>query len=186
MPSKAQTRKYQDKVTNLLVRIFGEANVRKEWDVAKNSQDGFNRDLYCPRVDIAIHPINITTDVENNVIEINNVHRRFQSFVDGLQQISGITLGECNKNPRCFLAIEIEKKGSRKHMLGDIVNASSIGEIGIIVPWDDKTYKAFERIKGYLDFIKSVGKTSDSPKNLLMIPKTKLKQFLENFIKENH
>jgi len=70
-------------------------------------------------------------------------------------------------------------------MLGDIINASSIGKIGIIIPWDDKAFNAFERIKNYLDFIKTVKKTSYGPKNLLMIPKTRLKKFLENFITEN-
>jgi hypothetical protein len=70
-------------------------------------------------------------------------------------------------------------------MLGDIINASSIGKIGIIVPWDDKAHNAFERIKRYLDFIKTVKKTSYGPKNLLMIPKTRLKNFLEKFITEN-
>lgn len=185
MAPKSETGKYQDKIAKLLSRILGQSNVKKEWDVAKNSQDAFNRDLYCPRIDIAVGPFNKTIDVENNIREIENVHRQFRPFIRGLQRISDRTLQNYNENPRCFLAIEIEKMGTRKHMLGDIVNASSLGKIGIIVPFDDKAYKAFKRIRKYLDFIKTVKKTSYGPKNLLIIPRTQLKTFLENFIREN-
>ena len=185
MATKRETEKYQDKITKLLSKIFGEISVAKEWDVAKNSQDEFTRSLYCPRIDIAVGPFNKTRDVENNIEGINNAHRQFHSFIRDLKQISGIRLEAYNENPRCLIAIEIEKRGTRKHMLGDIINASSIGKIGIIIPWDDKAFNAFERIKRYLDFIKTVKKTSYGPKNLLMIPKTRLKNFLENFITEN-
>jgi hypothetical protein len=184
MASKRETRKYQDKITKLLSKIFGESSVDKEWDVAKNSQDEFTRNLYCPRIDIAVGPFNKTRDVEINIEGINNAHKQFRSFIGGLNMISEVRLKACNENPRCFIAIEIEKRGTRKHMLGDIINASSIGKIGIIVPWDDKARNAFERIKRYLDFIKTVKKTSYSPKNLLIVRRNKLKQFLENFISE--
>ncbi len=185
MSSKKETKKYQDKITKLLSKIFGKLNVEKEWDVAKNSQDEFTRSLYCPRIDIVVGPFNITRSVENNIEGINNAHRQIPLFIEGLKQISGIQLEEYNKNPRCFIAIEIEKGGTRKHMLGDIVNASSIGNIGIIIPWNNKAYNAFERIKRYLDFIKTVKKTSHSPKNLLIIRKTKFRNFLVGYIKEN-
>ena len=185
MAPKTETGKYQDKITKLLSKIFGEVGVEKEWDVAKNSQDDFTKDLYCPRIDIAVGPFNITRDVENNVGTINNALGQFPSFIEGLEQISCIPLEEYNENPRCLIAIEIEKRGTRKHMLGDIINASSIGKFGIIVPWDDKAHSAFERIKRYLDFIKTVKKTSYAPKNLLIIRKTNLKKFLEDFISQN-
>jgi hypothetical protein len=185
MAPKRETEKYQDKISKLLSKILGEISVAKEWDVAKNSQDEFTRSLYCPRIDIAVGPFNVTRDVENNIEAINKVHGQFHSFIEGLKGISGIQLEEYNENPRCLLAIEIEKRGTRKHMLGDIINASSIGKIGIIIPWDDEAFNAFERIKKYLDFIKTVKKTSYGPKNLLIIPKTQLKTFLENFITEN-
>lgn len=184
MSSKKETEKYQDKITKLLSKIFGELNVEKEWDVAKKSQDDFTRSLYCPRIDIAVGPFNITMDVENNIEEINNAHMKFHSFIEGLKIISGTGLAAYNENPRCFMAIEIEKGRTRKHMLGDIINASSIGKIGIIVPWDDKAYNAFERIKRYLD-LKTVKKTSYGPKNLLIIRKTKFRNFLVGYIKEN-
>jgi len=181
MPAERETERYQKATTNLLKIIFGEPEVEDEWNVAKNSQDDFTRRLYCPRIDIAVGPFNITRDVENGTNRINETHQMFHEFVEGLRRISETYLEEYNENPRCFLAIEIEKKGSRKHMIGDIINASSLGKIGIIIPWDDKSLKAFIRIKQYLDFIKTVKKTSHAPKNLLIIKKDDFKQFLEDY-----
>jgi hypothetical protein len=176
-----ETARYQEIVTDLLKAIFGEPNVIKEWNVAKNSQDNFTRNLYCPRVDIGVGPFNITTDTGNNMAQITNTFTRFHPFVEGLQRLSATDIEEYNPNPRCFLAIEIEKRGTRKHMLGDVINATSLGKIGLIIPWDEEAMKAFRRIKAYLDFIKTVKKASYGPKNLLIVPKGDFKNFLENF-----
>jgi len=54
-----EVEEYQELVCNSLQRIFGETNVKKEWNVAKDSRDDFTRELYYPRLDIAIGPFNI-------------------------------------------------------------------------------------------------------------------------------
>lgn len=56
-----------------LDRIFGNNNVVPEWSIAKNSKDIVTRNLYCPRVDFAVDPFNITSDRTRN----NDVINRF-------------------------------------------------------------------------------------------------------------
>jgi len=38
-----------------------------------------------------------------------------------------------NENARCLLCTEIEESGTRKHCLGNLVSASALGRIGILV-----------------------------------------------------
>jgi len=183
MPSKkrkSNVQKYQDKACNYLCNIFGQENVKKEWDVAKDSQDALTRKLYCPRLDIAVGPFNTDGNVQNNIDRIKNIVTAKRDFIDNILQLSEPPLTDIdsflqlkNKNPRCFLAIEIEKSGSRKHMLGDIANVSILGSIGIVVPFNDKKLNAFKRIKKYVDFAARVGKSSAVFRNVLIIKKEK-------------
>lgn len=97
--------------------------------------------MYCPRIDIAVGPFNIRRNIEEDNRIINakiNEHKAFiTKLVDKAETYVGNVdefLRNKNRNPRCFLAIEIEKSGTRKHLLGDIANASVIAAIGIVVP----------------------------------------------------
>ena len=187
MPSQqipSDVKGYQELACNLLERIFGQNNTIKEWDVIKNSQDAYPRDLYRPRLDIAIGPFNIDGNADYNKREINNTIQRKRELIERLLESSELHdrdiemfLRAKNKNPRCLLAIEIEKSGSRKHMLGDIANVSILGSIGIVIPFNDKKLSAFKRIQKYLDFATRVGKTENEMfKNVLILTK-------ENFLR---
>ena len=176
MPSKVGA--YQESACKSLSRIFGEDNVRKEWDVAKNSQDDFTRELYCPRLDIAVGPFNIDGNVNWNIEEMERVVHIRRSFIKRLLNHSETPhieieefLSNKNQNPRCFLAIEIENSGSSKHMLGDVANVSILGSIGIIVPFNDKKLSLCKRIKQYVGFATEVGKTNVVFKNVLILNK---------------
>jgi len=179
----SEVKEYQELVRKSLSKIFGEGNVKKEWDVATDSQDAYTRKLYCPRLDIAVGPFNIDGNVDENNDRIKEAVDSNKDFIDNVLRLPGLSPGDVdsflrqeNKNPRCFLAIEIEKSGSRKHMVGNIVNASILGAFGIIIPFDDKALSAYRKIDAYLNFAAKVGKTREIFKNVLIINKEK---FLE-------
>ncbi len=65
-----------------------------------------------------------------------------------------------NRNSRCLIAIEIENTNSKKHMMGSIVNAASLGRIGIGVAYCDSAMRTFLGIVNYLNFLKRVEKNS--------------------------
>jgi hypothetical protein len=171
-------KEYQIILFEKLKRIFGESNVEKEWDAAKNSQDDFSRKIYCPKTDIAIGPFNIDRQVEINRRRIEATLGRHETLIHRLIEASQSSTGSKeefltnrNKNPRCLIAIEIEGSGSRKHMLGDIANASILGLIGIIIPLTSEKLEAFKRILDYIRFATAAGKLNPSFNNILLINK---------------
>jgi len=177
-------RAYQDLACNRLKVMFGENNVKKEWDVAKDSQDDYTRELYSPRLDIAVGPFNINRDLYVNNDDIDESIRTHRNFLKRLWHDSELRIGSFNdfirgknKNPRCLLATEIENSGSSKHMLGNIANVSIIGSIGIVVPFNSVKLSLCKRIKKYVTFATKVNKISNVFKNILIIDKEK---FLQN------
>jgi hypothetical protein len=168
---------YQDFVEEKLKSIFGRDVVKKEWDIAKDSQDDVRRDkMYCPRIDVAVGPFNISGEIARDnqrILDAIDLHRDFiQKLVDRSETPVGdidIFLRYKNSNPRCLLAIEIEKSGTRKHLLGDIANVSIIASIGIVVPLNKSKLNGFKGIKKYIEFAASVGKVDASFNNVLVI-----------------
>lgn len=84
-----------------------------------------------------------------------------------------------NGNARCFLAIEIENKVSRKHLLGGMINAAALGHLGIYVGWSDVMVRAMLRARRYLHFLQSVGKPTMPVGNLLVLSR---EQAVEAFV----
>ncbi|MDP3041752.1 MAG: hypothetical protein Q8N62_03340 [Candidatus Omnitrophota bacterium] len=173
-------KRYQNKVFDILKRIFGEDNVEKEWNVAKNSQDDFTRELYCPRLDLAVGPFNIHRNVYEDNLNINGTLNANGNLVKRLWRASELKVSSFerfmrnkNDNPRCMLAIEIENSGSSKHMLGNIANVSILGAIGIVIPFNEKKLALCKRIKKYVAFATEVKKIEDVFKNVLIIDKDK-------------
>lgn len=85
-----------------------------------------------------------------------------------------------NRNARCLLAIEIENKVSRKHLMGSAINASALGRIGIAVAWNTDKLKAFIKLRKYLHFLGSVGKNTFDTTNLLIMDKEQLFQAIHS------
>lgn len=167
----------QEEIALLLKEIFNE--VILEWDVAKKSEDKYNREIYCPRLDIAVGPFNITheyinkRDIKNNEVVTRKILSKLQE--KGFCSNSF----KFNKNPRCLIAIEIEASGSRKHMLGDIVNSSILGAIGIVIVIDQRKFEHFKKIKKYLDFAIENKKNGCDFRNVIIIQMEHFREILK-------
>jgi len=168
----------QNEIFIQLKRSFGDENVIKEWDVAKNSKDAYTRELYCPRVDFAVGPFNIDANIDYNNKLIEESCQKYKELLELLKSRSDIKdkALEPNENPRCFIAIEVEHKNSRKHRLGSLVNASALGKIGIIVASNERVFTSFVKIRKYLEFLEQAKKTRNVPENVIILTR-------ENFLK---
>lgn len=180
-------RGYQELTRKSLSSIFGQNNVIKEWNVAKESRDAFTRQLYSPRLDLAVGPFNIDANIKRNQEEIKKALDNRRKFIDAMLQHSdppacGIEqfLANSNPNPRCFLAVEIENSGSSKHMLGNIANVSILGAIGVVVPFNDEKLALCRRIREYVAFATEVRKLKGVFKNVLIINKQNFLRVLES------
>jgi hypothetical protein len=133
---------YQRATETALKRYF--ADVRLEWSVVKDATDALAADLnrYAPRVDIAVGPFNTTPGPDTNICETLLPSQLRELFADRPP----------NRNPRCLLAIEVIFSGTSKHIMGDMLNASSLGLYGLIVGRDTQMPK-IRRIGSYLELL---------------------------------
>jgi hypothetical protein len=183
---------YQTHLESLLKKRFN--HVRNEW----NAFEG-KKNQYVPRVDIAIGPFNTEASPSNLTDQYNQLVRSdlFENFLKTAYSFHSTNIDETlyehispssyeevinrNQNSRCLIAIEIENKNSRKHIMGSVVNAASLGRIGIGVGYDMAAVRTFLRIINYLSFLKDVGKNSYETGNFLVLTK---EQMIELAIKE--
>ncbi len=180
------TKDYEIKIRNLLDKYFRGLN--SNFQIESDTQwPAFPRDKrYSPRVDVAVGPF----ATERRLIdEYNQLCKKarpflkavFEEFENNLRKFNPAApvvraaYDNFNRNSRCFLAIEVEKSGSRKHRLGDIVNASALGRIGIIIAWEERDLRSFMRILEYFNFLEDVGKNTFKTKNIAVLTK---EQFL--------
>ena len=144
----------------------------------ESEEDG----LYSPRVDVAVGPF--SGPGQQLGPEYNRLMRKLGRWLpdcldlfkenarrfklkDPVPNIADFE--RINYNSRCLIAIEIERSGTRKHMLGDLLNAGSLGRIGLIIGWDEDTCEAFIHIMNYFRFLTSKGKPSYRAGNVLVI-----------------
>ena len=174
------------------------SNILHQNDVVVERQwPAFPRDKrYSPRIDVAIGPFATETKLIDRYDQLSRTAKPFldhcfdifkenmRAFNPGifLENHNGYT--NFNQNARCFIAIEIEKSGSRKHRLGDIVNASALGRIGLIIAWDAAALRSFLRIITYFDFLREVKKNTFQTANVAILEKEQFLYILDQFI--NH
>jgi hypothetical protein len=83
-----------------------------------------------------------------------------------------------NENARCLLCIEIEESGTRKHCLGNLVNASALGRVGILVSRKPSVLPTFLRQRAYLHFLAEVQKNTFRTTNALVLTAEQLTECL--------
>lgn len=150
---------------------------------------------YSPRVDIAVSPFSVSpgrnrTMEYNRLVHDTNINDFLKSIYDfHTQNIGDEWLNEIqipdfnivinkNQNARCFLAIEIENTSTKKHIMGSMINAASLGRIGIGIAYNDSVKRTFVRILNYLGFLKRVEKNTYDATNFLILTKEQLESLL--------
>lgn len=181
-------KEYQELTTPLLIDKLVDLEVVDEWSAFR----GINYQ-YSPRVDIAVGPFSVRPN-RNQTAEYNRILRRdnidlflkriYDLHVEniGLEWMNELNVPEFdfltrkNQNARCFLAIEIENTSTKKHIMGSMINAASLGRIGIGIAFNDSVKRTFLRILNYLAFLKRVEKNTYDTTNFMILTK---EQFLE-------
>ena len=158
-----------------LNRIFLDVHrleVKKEWNIKKEAGDN-PPEMYYPRADFAIGPFNITDETDANVRIIGSAYDRvlpfFASLIQNDAQRENPFNKDSNRNPRCLAVIEIENKCSAKHRMGSMLNALSLGKVGIVIAANDEAYRSLIRIRSYLEFIGEKGKGPEPNRNILIL-----------------
>src|SRR3989344_3812972 len=173
-----------DEFTTLLYdklkSIFPPELIIPEWRASKDSEDDFNNiEYYAPRVDVAIGPFNINRQIQENNLTFHHFATQHRELLLRLFNISHLAesssysfegfMESLNINPRCFIAVEIENTKDGKRAIGDILNASVMGKIGVVVPIGQDKYRMFEKIKKYFNYLKDVQKLPEDFNNVLII-----------------
>lgn len=178
-----------DYQANLAQQLRGilHQEARTEWSIETRQYN-----IYSPVIDVAVGPfatdrqyIDVYDELmdENksfieSLIELHNNNLR--AFSDELPKTFFDVIRGKNRNSRCFMAVEIENKVSRKHLMGGAVNASAMGRIGVLVPWTDEKFRAMVKLIGYFRFLTENEKNTFDTTNILVIKKDQLIELCRN------
>ncbi|MFT3934489.1 MAG: hypothetical protein QM726_12780 [Chitinophagaceae bacterium] len=187
------TKEYQKFILPRIKHKLKGLEVISEWTAFQGYKNH-----YSPRVDIAVGPFSIQPG-NNQMQEYNKLiqEKNVKKVLNELFKLHVKNLGEeplinelvvadfnnlliKNQNARCFLAIEIENENSKKHIMGSLINASSLGRVGIGVAYSEKTFRTFIRILNYLAFLKRVGKNTYDTTNFLIVKKDQMVDLISN------
>ncbi len=170
----------QNNLHEVCLRKFSDLIIINEWRAFRGRSF-----QYSPCVDIAFGPFNNGL-IDNQKLVYNDLVERsdVNTFLKGIYKYHKQNVSELNNeiivsefdrlifknlNSRCLLAIEIENTNSKKHMMGSIVNASSLGRVGIGIAFNKSALKTFLRNVNYLQFLTRVNKNSYDTTNFLVV-----------------
>src|SRR5258708_2488380 len=167
---------YQRGAKEALERLYPGVEVKTEWYPFL----GESRDMYWPVVDVAVGPFATHQKFGSRYTELMKETRPFiQSLIEihntnvkalGRDEFANFrVLSEFNENARCLFCIEIEESSSRKHCLGNLVNASALGRIGILLARNEKVLRIFVRQRAYFKFLAEVQKNTFRTVNALIL-----------------
>ena len=127
--------------------------VQTQWRSSSKNRDWLKfREVYAPRPDIAVGPFNTfpRDRAEKGKIKIEKVFKKYQSYFDKLLEKSNFNE---NQNPRCLLAIEIKGSNTGKHMIGNFINASILGKIGLVII-DKNNKRVWQDAERVIEFLR--------------------------------
>ena len=149
------THKEYQKLIADKIHVYLGLPVETEWRAMKKQPS-----LYCPRVDVAVGPYvdddTCITDQHDLLIKqwkicikaMLDCHKRnMENLSWEICRTSFKKLCYKNKTARCFMAIEIEETGNRKHLIGDIINTLALGRLGVVVTCSNDRLRAFIKIR---------------------------------------
>lgn len=137
---------YAKIVVGLLSKSFPDQEVIEEWD--SSSRDIYiapHKQMYFPRTDIVVGPFNHTGELDVG-IDKTNIMRKHPLSVRLMKEKELVW----NDLSRCYLAIEIVFSGSTKHIMGDLLNVSLTGSLGIVVARKGECYEKARRLLNYI------------------------------------
>ncbi|MCH3885675.1 hypothetical protein [Tenacibaculum aquimarinum] len=181
---------YQNLIIPLLSNKLQGLEVVGEWRAFR----GINYQ-YSPRVDIVVGPFSVApnnnqTAEYNDILRNENTDRFLKRIYDyHVENISNEWLNEIqipefdyltrkNQNARCFLSIEIENSSTRKHIMGSMINAASLGRIGIGIAYNESVKRTFIRILNYMAFLKRVEKNTYDTTNFMILTKEQFQELV--------
>lgn len=168
---------FKHTIASRLSAVHGGVDTKIEWATMRGRLGS-----YSPRLDVAVGPfatgslrfgekfdelISRHGDFVRYAYDLSN--ENFNLFGEGTEKFGFGDVTHRNWNSRCFLAIEIENKVTRKHLMGGAVNAAALGRVGIAVGWSADKVRAFVKLRTYLLYLASVGKNTFHPINLLVL-----------------
>jgi hypothetical protein len=168
-------REYQDKVKGELERIYTGEEVVAQWYPFKGEVHGAR--MYSPAVDVAVGPfaterryeIRYAELLENTRGFVEHLIEKHNQNVEHEERTSFGAIAYFNENARCLLCIEIEASGTPKHCLGNLVNASALGRIGLLVACSPEFLKVFVRQRVYLRYLADLRKNTFKTNNALVL-----------------
>lgn len=190
---------YTSYVARLLRQIFvGRRQVIAEWramlgETRRHFRTG-RQVVYSPEVDLAVGPFAILQSCEEEYDRLAELHAQLLEAMLRAFQRNLRHFGSCfrspslgglcshNLNARCFMAVEIEK-GNRdvKYLMGSMLNAASLGRVGVVVAWDLARLGDLIRPRETLAMWGAAGKNTLNTGNVLFLTRRQMVQALLPF-----
>ena len=183
-------KQFQERITLEIASKLNNNKVISEWIAFQGIPY-----QYSPRVDIAVGPFSTRPggnliDEYNQLLLDRSINDFLRKIYDchieniGVEWLNEITIPnfndliQKNRNARCFISIEIENTSTKKHIMGSMINAASLGRIGIGIAYNESVKRTFVRIMNYLGFLKRVEKNTYDTTNFLIVTKEQIERIL--------
>lgn len=166
--------------------IFGIKNVITKRRISTGTADDLINTMYTPEPDVIVLPENTRRQVNEDNRQINLAYEKYNDFFNAINNIAVVKFNEdnLNPNPRYLVAVEAGGSGNMKHLLGDIVNASILGKVGLVVGTNRDMIKKYVSIIEYLNFAYDVGKIKQHFDNVAILEQDLMIDFFSKIKKE--